>query len=430
MNLFEAVGVLVLCILISIFFSVSEISLAAARRIKISQLVDAGNASAAKVVALQQSPGAFFTLIQIGLNSVAILAGIVSEAHFSPVFAYLISHLYTGQLLDQIAAASAFSVVTLSFILFADLIPKRLAMNHPEAIAVRIVEPMSLLIRLFKPLVIIINGIANLFFKLVGLRAERIDDLTNDDLYAMVEAGAAAGLLRKEEHQVIENVFDMQSRCITTAMTPREHVVFLCQDDDSTEIQAKLGTQLHSRFLVCRETIDEVLGYVDAKSFLTQSLAGRELAIEKTMINDLIILPDTLNLFEAMEHFKTQQADFAIVLNEYALVVGVVTVKDLMSTVMGDWAQTKDNDQIIQRDKNSWLIDGLTPISDVMRTLEIDAFPNQAENYETLAGFIMFSLRRIPKCTEYVEYAGYKFEVIDIDNLKVDQLLVSRINPH
>lgn len=427
MNLFEAISILILCILVSVFFSVSEISLAAARRLKLTQLADSGESRASKVIELQQNPGAFFTLVQIGLNSVAILAGIVSEAQFTPVFKQLLLYFYSGEYVDQLAAAIAFSVVTLSFILFADLVPKRIAMNHPEPIAIRVVEPMNMLILLFKPLVLIINGIANLFFRVVGLKSERIDDLTNDDLYAMVEAGAEAGLLRKEEHQVIENVFEMQSQYITTAMTPREHVVFLSQEDSSAELEAKLATDLHSRFLVCRDTIDEVVGYVDAKSFLTQSLHGRKLAIENGMINDLVLLPDTLNLFEAMEHFKAQQADFAVVLNEYALVVGVVTVKDLMSTVMGDWAQTGDNEQIIQRDSSSWLIDGLTPITDVMRVLEIDEFP-QPENYETLAGFIMYSLRRIPKCTEYVDYAGYKFEVIDIDNYKVDQLLVSRIN--
>ena len=274
MNLFEAVSVVLLCILVSVFFSISEISLAAARKLKLTQLADSGNSAAAKVIALQQNPGAFFTLVQIGLNSVAILAGIVSEGQLSPVFSELINLVYTGAYLDEIAAALAFSIVTLSFILFADLVPKRIAMNHPEVIAIRVVEPMNLLIRLFKPLVIVINGIANLFFKLVGLKSERIDDLTNDDLYAMVEAGAAAGLLRKEEHQVIENVFEMQTQYITTAMTPRENVLFFSVDDSETELRAKLGSDLHSRFLICKGTIDEVVGYVDAKSFLEQSLNG------------------------------------------------------------------------------------------------------------------------------------------------------------
>ena len=426
MNLFEAISVLFLCIIVSIFFSVSEISLAAARKIKLSQLADGGNNAAAKVMALQQDPGAFFTLIQIGLNSVAILAGIVSESQFTPVFKTLISFVYVGPMLEQFSAASAFILVTLSFILFADLVPKRIAMNHPEAIAIRVVGSMNVLITLLKPLVWLINGAANLFFKLVGLKSERIDDLTNDDLYAMVEAGAEAGLLRKEEHQVIENVFDMQSQYVTTAMTPRENVVFLSEGDSTAELHAKLATDTHSRFLICGETIDEVKGYIDAKAFLRQSLAGNELSINADMVNELIILPDTLNLFEAMEQFKAQQSDFAVVLNEYALVVGVVTIKDLMSTVMGEWAQTADNEQIIKRDDNSWLMDGLTPISDVMRVLDIEVFPEE-QNYETLAGFIMYSLRKIPKRTEFVSFAGYKFEVIDIDNFKIDQLLVTKI---
>ncbi len=426
MSAFESLGLLLLCILISIFFSVSELSLAAARQIKLTQLSESGNVAAKQVIALQQSPGAFFTLIQIGLNSVAILAGIISESYLTPHFAALTERFNPSLAASQLPSYAAFAFVTLSFILFADLIPKRIAMNHPEAIAVRVAAPMTSLITLFKPLVWLINGFADWVFKLFGMRAERSDEITDDDLYTMMEASAAAGLLHAHEHQVIENVFEMQSQCITTAMTPREHVVFLSISDTPAELHAKLCTEEHSRFLVCNEGIDSTIGYVDAKSLLSLLLNNRELAIDSSMLNELVTLPDTLTLFEAMNTFKSQGADFALVMNEYALVVGVVTVKDLMSTVMGDWAKTQANEQIIVRDENSWLIEGSTPITEVARALDIGEFPDPAQ-YETLAGFVMYSLKRIPKCTEHVDFAGYKFEVIDVDNFKVDQLLVSRI---
>lgn len=426
MGPFESLGLLVVCILVSIFFSVSELSLAAARQIKLTQMYESGNAAARQVIALQNSPGAFFTLIQIGLNSVAILAGIISESYLTPHFSALVNLFYPSLAQSQLPSYTAFAFVTLSFILFADLIPKRIAMNHPETIAVRVAGPMTLLITVFKPLVWLINGVADLFFKIFGMRAERSDEITDDDLYTMMEAGAAAGLLHANEHQVIENVFEMQSQCVTTAMTPREHLVYLSMADSPAELRAKLGTEEHSRFLVCHDGIDSAIGYVDAKSLLSLLLNNRELAIDSSMMNELVILPDTLTLFEAMDSFKSQGADFAVVMNEYALIVGVVTVKDLMITVMGDWAQTQANEQIIVRDENSWLMEGSTPITDVSRALDIDEFPDP-QQYETLAGFLMYSLKRIPKCTEFVSYAGFKFEVIDVDNFKIDQLLVSRI---
>jgi CBS domain containing-hemolysin-like protein len=170
-----------------------------------------------------------------------------------------------------------------------------------------------------------------------------------------------------------------------------------------------------------------VIGYVDSKDILMRVLNGKPLSLaNEGLLRNVLIIPDSLTLFEVLERFKASGEDFAVILNEYALLVGIITLNDVMSTVMGDLVTQFQEDQIVERDEHSWLIDGVTPLEDVSRALDIEDFPND-ENYETIAGFMMYMLRKIPKRTDCVEYAGYKFEVVDIDNYKIDQLLVTRV---
>lgn len=414
-------------IAISAFFALSEISLAASRKIKLKQMADEGDLNAEMVLKLQETPGIFFTVIQIGLNAVAILAGIIGDAAFSPYFDLLFGKLLPPDAVAQASFVCSFVLVTSLFILFGDLTPKRIGMIAPEAVAVRIVNPMRFCLFLFRPLVWLFNGLANLIFRLFKLPMVRKDDITSDDIYAVVEAGALAGVLRKQEHELIENVFELESRTVPSSMTSRESVVYFDLHEDEEQIKAKIAQQPHSKFLVCNGHIDQIVGYVDSKDLLNRVLGNQSLVLTSgVQIRQALIVPDTLTLSEALESFKTAGEDFAVILNEYALVVGIITLNDVMTTLMGDLLGQGLEEQIVARDENSWLVEGGTPIEDVMRALDIDAFPH-SDNYETIGGFMMYQLRKIPKRTDFVRFAGYKFEVVDIDSYKIDQLLVTRL---
>ena len=233
-------------------------------------------------------------------------------------------------------------------------------------------------------------------------------------------------MLQEHEHQLLENVFEMESRTVTSAMTTRESLIFFMQDEPIDSIKEKLAQHPHTKFLVCNGVLDNIVGYVDSRDLLLQILHNQPMSLTtEGVLKAPPIIPDTLSLYEVLEHFKSAGSDFAVVMNEYALIVGIITLKDVMSIVMGELVFNEE-EQIVARDQNSWLVDGSTPLADVMRTFEIDHFP-QAENYETIAGFMMFMLRKIPKRTDFVLYSGYKFEVVDIDSYKIDQLLVTRI---
>ena len=426
LNNVSIIGVLIAC---SAFFSSAEISLAAARKLKLQLLATEGNRNADKVLALQAQPGHFFTVVQIGLNAVAILGGILGEAAFPPYIAQFIREFYDGG--PGVETASfllSFLFVTSLFILIADLIPKRLAMIAPERVALVIIKPMLFCIRVFKPAVLFFNGLANLFFRLCKVSTVRNDDITTADIAAMIEAGAQAGVLHKQEHRLIENVLELESRTVTSSMTQRDSIVYFSLHEGVDSLKQKITEHPHSTFLVCNDSIDEMVGCVDSKDILLRLLNQRSLAISEMTIRSVLVVPDTLTLWEVLNRFKSKSDNFAVILNEYALVVGVITLSDVLSTLMGNMVSQSMEEQIVRRDANSWLIDGLTPVQDVQYALDIDSFPDD-RNYETIAGFIMYMLRKIPKRTDCVQHAGYKFEVVDIDSHRIDQLLVTRLEP-
>ncbi|SFK11746.1 Hemolysin, contains CBS domains [Nitrosomonas aestuarii] len=428
MSFFDSAMIILGLIAISCFFSMSEIALAAARKMRLRQMLDEGDTRAEKVLHLQSHPGNFFTVVQIGLNAVAIMGGIVGESAFTPYFQMLFAPWLNDPWLTQVSFALSFAMVTSLFILIADLMPKRIAMTIPERVAVILVGPMMKCITILKPLVWLFNGLATGIFRLLQIQTTRKDEITSDDIYAVMSAGAEAGVLDRDKQQIMENVFGMQTVPVTSAMTAREGLVYFLLQDSEEDIKRKIAEEPHTKFLVCDGQLDMIKGFVDAKELLLRVINGENITLKDSpLVHNCLIIPDTLNLSESMEYFKNNRADFAVVMNEYALVVGIATTNDLQRAVMGDWSLHESEEQIIARDSNSWLVDGVTPITDVMRAFGIETFPH-SQNYETIAGFMMYMLRKIPKRTDFVNYAGFKFEVVDIDAYKVDQLLVTRID--
>lgn len=418
-----------LLILISALFAMSEIAIAASRKIKLRVMADEGNVQAAAVLKLQEQPGAFFAMIQITLNAIAILGGIVGEQALSPYVQNILQFFYQGPLLAQISFLLSFLTITSLFILFADLLPKRLAMILPEAVAVRVVTIMRWVTYALTPLVLFFNGLTNIILRIFKVPSEREDIVTTEDIVAMMDAGAEYGSLQQQEYDLIGNVFDLEARFISSVMSPRDQIVYFDINESSHDIANKIIEHPHNHFLVCNDNLDKLIGSVESKDILRQVLKGDAANINSEMLEkDIFYLPETLSLSEALNAFKTAVQPFAVVVNEYALVVGIVTVKDLMKGFMGDLITHSDDELIVERDQNSWLVDGLTPIVELAKVLDIDEFPHQS-HYETVAGYLIYTMKRIPKRAEYIQYAGFKFEVVDVEGIRVEQLLVSKIVP-
>lgn len=424
MSLSEAIFILIVLIVISAIMSSAEISLAGARRIKLQTLANEGNINAAKVLQLQEHPGRFITVVQIGLNMVAILGGVIGEATISLHLQSFLHEYTKAEWVEPASSWLAFFIVTTTFILLADLIPKRLALINPEGVALRTVGIMQTFIFILKPIVWFFDGTSNVLFRLMRVSTQREDNMTPEDIVAIVEAGAEAGVLKTQEHYLIENIFDMQERTVSSTMTTRENIVFLDRTFTRQEVLNTLSANSHSKLVICDNGLDKILGYVESHTLLTLYLQQEVVDLtDSRLLRKALFIPDTLSLYEVLELFKSTGEDFAIIVNEYALVVGLITLNDVMSIVMGELVSNEE-EQIVSRDENSWLIDGATPLEDVMRALDIESFPD-SENYETISGFMMYMLRKIPKKTDFVVYDKYKFEVIDTENFKIDQILVS-----
>lgn len=424
MSLSAAIFILIVLIIVSAIMSSAEISLAGARRIKLQSLANEGNINAVKVLKLQEHPGRFITVVQIGLNMVAVLGGVIGEATISLHLQNFLNEYTREEWVEPASSWLAFFIVTTTFILLADLIPKRLALINPEGVALRTVGIMQAFIFVLKPIVWLFDGISNVLFRLMRVSTQREDNMTPEDIVAIVEAGAEAGVLKTQEHYLIENIFEMQERTVSSTMTTRENIVFLDRTFTRQEVLNTLSADSHSKLVICDNGLDKILGYVESHTLLTLYLQQEVVDLtDSRLLRKALFIPDTLSLYEVLELFKSTGEDFAIIVNEYALVMGLITLNDVMSIVMGELVSNEE-EQIVSRDENSWLIDGATPLEDVMRALDIESFPD-SENYETISGFMMYMLRKIPKKTDFVLYDKYKFEVIDTENFKIDQILVS-----
>ncbi len=426
MSLTQSLILIAALIAASAFFSVAEMSLAAARRLRLRQMADEGDVRAAQVLRIQEQPGHYFTVVQIGLNAVAILGGIVGEGAFSPLFNRLLGLWLAPGPAQSAAFALSFVLVISLFIVFADLLPKRLGMAEPEKLATWVVGPMQLCLSLFKPAVWLYSRATDGLFRVLGLPAQRDERVTPDDILALAEAGAESGALARSGQQVIANVFELDTRTVSSAMTPRDRIAWFDADDSDAIVRARIAAEPFSTYPVCAGDIDHVVGYVDAKDLFQRVLNNQPIRLtDPALLHKAVMVPDRLTLAEVLTHFRQAHEDFAVIVNEYSLVVGVVTLNDVMSTVMGDLVSPQDEELIVRRDEHSWLIDGITPVQDVQRALGLQELPHEGE-YETLAGFLMEMLRRVPRRTDRVVWGGYTFEVMDVDSFRIDQVMVTR----
>ncbi|MBU4611463.1 HlyC/CorC family transporter [Achromobacter sp. GG226] len=427
MTLTQSLFLLALLVAAGAFFSFAEIAMAASRRLRLRQMAEQGDPRAERVMRVQEQPGHYFTVIQIGVNAIGVLGGVVGEGMLSPYFTPLFALWVGPDAAGTLGFLTAFLLVTSLFILGSDLVPKRVSMAVPEKAAVRIIAPMLFLMMVLKPMVWLYAKLTDGLMALLKLPQKRDESITSDDILALTEAGALSGALERREQQVIENVFELDTRTVPSSMTAREHIAYFLIDDPDDVIRARIAKEPYAAYPVCDKDIDHVVGYVEARDLFQSVLNGKPIRLrEGDLIRKALVLPDRLTLAEVLDQFRQIGQDFAIVVNEYSLVVGIITLNDVMSTVMGGMMPDWDDDTIVRRDENSWLIDGNAAIQDVQRVLEIDDLLHEDE-YETLAGFLMVMLRRVPRRTDSVTWGGYKFEVMDVDSYRIDQVLVTRI---
>jgi len=427
-------GLLALAALIgvSVLIALSEISFAAARDARLRGHAEKGDPRAVRFLQLRRNSGQVITVLQICLNAVGILGGIISSEMIAPSLAALIGNIpQLAASAPHIASIMSFVVVTGLFVLFADLLPKRVAMNAPDQIALSVGWFPAFALRLLYPVVLVFSRVSDSVLKLMNIPAASvIDPVTPEDLRAILAAGTASGILLEQEHQMIQNVLALQDRSVTSAMTPRDEIVFLDIQESVESQRDKVRVRPYSRYPLCDGGLDNVIGSIRAEDVLVVAVVDAPGVQEREihrLRRDVLSLPDTLNLWDTLAQFEAHGAGFALIVNEYGLVVGLITYKDIMGALMDGLVNPFEEQAIVRRDENSWLIDGAAPIGDVMRELGLDDLAG-SQNFDTIGGFVMHRLRRMARKADRVNDLNFRFEVVDVEGFRINQLLVTRIN--
>ncbi|MBK6337734.1 MAG: HlyC/CorC family transporter [Betaproteobacteria bacterium] len=413
-------------------FSMSEMAIVSARKARLQHLADEGKQGARVALQLAQNPSTFLATIQVGITVIGISSGAFGEA---TLVTGLSEWLSQWPLLDRhsqgMASAIVISGITLASLILGELVPKRLALLNPERVAGIVAPLMHLLARITYPVVHLLTAATEGFLNLLGLRSAVESPVTEEEIKVLMEQGAEAGVFEEHEQQLVNRVFRLDEMRVTGVMTPRGDIVYLDLDDPLAANVQRIRDAHHSRFPVVHGGLKNIEGIVLAKSLLEASLAGRP--FELTNLAKPLFVPETLTVMELMASFKKHRQTMALVVNEFGDTVGLATLNDVMEALVGDIATAEDeNDRdVVQRDDSSWLIDGSVTVERFKDVLDIDqALPEQElESYQTIGGFAMLMLDRVPRVADRFDWDDLTFEIVDMDGNRVDKLLVTRRPP-
>jgi putative hemolysin len=423
------VALLVFLILLNGVFAMSEMALTASRKARLQVMVEGGEPGAQAAMDLHEHPTKWLSTVQIGITSIGVLNGIIGESAFSePVAAWL---QQTLQFRPKAAALSATALVVASItfltIIFGELVPKRLGQMYPETVARLVAQPMNWLSTATRPFVWLLGASTEAVLRLLGIRGGPSRSVTEEEIAASLEEGVDAGVIEAQEHQMVRNVFRLDDRQIGSMMIPRAEIVWL---DAGAPIEQMLERMMHSgrsRYPVCRGSLDDVIGVVAAHTLLPPLAQGLKPDLAEHL-QPPVFVPETLSGMELLEHFRQSSADMVFVVDEYGAVQGVITERDLLEAITGEFgADDGEESWATQRADGSWLMDGLIPIPELKDRLDMKEVPEEDRGrYNTLAGMVMLLLGRLPGTGDSVDWEGWRFEVVDLDGKRVDKLLVQR----
>ncbi len=420
---------LVFLILLNGVFAMSEMALTAARKARLQVMVESAQPGAQAAIDLHENPTKFLSTVQIGITSIGVLNGIVGESAFAaPLAAWLVASFNVATGTASLGAtALVVVIITILTIIFGELVPKRLGQMFPETIARLVARPMNILSTATRPLVALLSICTNAVLRLMGISGGPTRSVTEEEIAASLEEGVESGVIEAQEHQMVRNVFRLDERQIGSMMIPRAEIVWLDAADAVGVQLATIATSGHTRFPVCRGSLDDVQGVLNAAKLLQPLAGGQPLDIAQHM-EPPVFVPETLSGMELLEHFRVSRTDLVFVVDEYGAVQGVITERDLLEAITGEFGAPSDEDAwAVQRENGSWLLDGLIPVPEFKDRLELKELPEEDRGrYNTLAGMIMLLLGRLPRTTDAVEWEGWRFEVVDLDGKRVDKVLVSR----
>ena len=423
-------ALLVFLILLNGLFAMSEMALTASRKARLQVMLEAGEPGVEAAMSLHDNPTKFLSTVQIGITSIGVMNGIVGEAAFAVPLATWLQSAFAVPVRAAGLSATALVVViiTVLTIIFGELVPKRLGQLYPEAVARLVATPMLWLSMATRPLVALLSVCTVAVLRLFGVHGGPQRSVTEEEIAASLDEGRDAGVIEEQEHQMVRNVFRLDDRQIGSMMMPRTEITWLDANAPLADSLALMAQSLHTRYPVCRGGLSEVLGVVSAQSLLPALARGEEPNLADVLTAPVFV-PETLSGMELLEQFRVSSAELVFVVDEYGEVQGVITVRDVLEAITGEFsAPTDESAWAVQREDGSWLFDGLIPVPELKDRLDFKELPEEDRGrYNTLAGMIMLLLGRLPRTGDRVDWSGWRFEVVDMDGKRVDKVMVASI---
>lgn len=418
--------IVLLLIIANGIFSGSEMAVISARKVRLEQLINQGNRNARVALKLANSPNNFLSTVQIGITLIGILSGAVAGATIAKRLAMVVEkipllHPYS----EGISVGFVVSLITFLSLVVGELVPKRIALNNPEQIACSVAKPMRQLSRLTAPLVHLLGSATDLLLKVLDIRTSEEPAVTEEEIKVLIRQGAKSGMFEESEHEMVERVFRLGDRSIKSLMTPRTEIVWLDLESSLVENLEEVTNSTYSRFPVGRGSLDQCVGMVRGSNLLAACLSNPQVELE-SLIHPPLYIAESTRALKVLEQFKQIGMHIALVVDEYGGIEGLVTLNDLMEAIVGDLpsAEAQEEPMAVQREDGSWLLDGLISIDEFKEILGDEFLPEMQDEYHTLGGFVMHSLMHIPRASEHFERGGLRFEVMDMDGVRVDKVLV------
>ncbi|KAB2309725.1 HlyC/CorC family transporter [Betaproteobacteria bacterium SCN2] len=416
-------------ILFNGLFAMSELALATARRARLARLAEDGDTSSAIAMELGDEPTRYLSTVQIGITSIGILSGIVGEAALAaPLAAWLQAFGIDASISQYAATGLVVVIITYVSIVIGELVPKRLAQFHPEPIARAVARPIRLLSVLTRPFVHLLTISTDTLLRLLGKSQQAASGVTEEEIHAMLEEGSVTGVIERQEHDMVRNVFRLDERLLGSLMIPRADIVYLDAELPVEENLTLVLASEHSRFPVCRGGLDEVIGIVNTKQLLNLALDKGPIDLAALAKTDAFV-PESLTGMELLEHFRATGTQMVLVVDEYGEVQGLVTLHDVLESVTGEFTPHNHAESwAVMREDGSWLLDGMIPIPELKDRLSLKTVPEEEKaSYHTLSGMVMWLLGRLPQTGDIATWESWRLEVVDLDGKRIDKVLASRI---
>jgi putative hemolysin len=417
-------------VLLNGYFAMSELAVVSARPARLDAQARKGGRGARLAAALARDPGRMLSTVQIGITLVGIVAGAFGGARLAePLDDALARVPVLAPFSAEIAYTLVVAAITYLSLIIGELVPKHLALRAPERIATLVAPAIDLLSRISTPAVWLLETSSRVVLRLLGSEVQPAETVTEEEVRMLIAEGTRTGVFHRQEQEMIGRVLRLADRPVRAIMTPRVELVWLDADDDPAEIVRVIRESGHSRFVVAKGSLDDVLGVVHVRGLLEPCLSGRPLDLHAAL-RAMLVVPDTMPVLRALEALRQARVSMALVVDEYGEVEGVVTVEDVLEAVVGDMPERRLGEEpaIVEREDGSLLMDGMLATDEVKLALSLDGLPDE-DSYHTLAGFILAQLGRVPQEGAIVAYGGWRFEVIDMDGRRIDKVLVSRSTP-